>query len=165
MALGSEHMRAVVAKTRVPPEQMSGRARRYLAVCAARHLLVAWTTWWCADRYPSPLFTQIKGVLPLWCWGIVFAGAGLACGVAAVLGREHLARVGLILSAASTALWAGGFTATWILGQVTLLLIVSLIIFWAVTFKDLIVCEQPLRSPFETLSKQRAGRSPDPQKG
>src|SRR5690242_6031499 len=90
----------------VPPERMTGRARAYLTIAAIRHLVVAVTTWTMTERFTSASFTQIRAIMPMWAWGFVFLGAGIACGLAALVGQETLARVGLILSATSSALWA-----------------------------------------------------------
>lgn len=143
---------SITDRARVPPDQMSGRARFYLGIAATRHILVALCTWFLADRFTAPSFDQILAILPLWCWGVAFAGAGLACGAAAIIGHETLARVGLILSAGSTALWAGGFLAALMAGPANVG-IVGVIIWWALAAKDLVVCRQPIRSPFESLAR------------
>lgn len=130
---------------------MTGRARAYLSIAAIRHLLVAISTWTMAHQFTSGSFIQIKAILPLPVWGLAFLGAGLACGIAALRGQETLARVGLILSATSSALWAGGFVAAYLSGQAAGP--TAVIIWWAIAMKDLIVCRQPLRSPFESLVK------------
>lgn len=140
----------------ITPDKMTGRARRYLLIAAVRHLLIAVSTWVAADQFTSSSFDVIRAILPLWAWGVVFAGAGLTCAAAAVTGREILARVGLILSASSSALWAGGFLASYFAGELTSP--TGVVIWWAVTVKDLIVCEQPLRSPFEALIRQEVAR-------
>lgn len=136
-------------RAKVLPEQMTGRARMYLAIAAVRHLLIAASTWLFTPYFTSPSFGQIRTIMPLQWWGILFAGAGLTCGIGALIGRETLARVGLILSASSSALWAGGFLAAALTGHTAAP--TGVIIWWAVAFKDLVVCRQPLRSPFEPL--------------
>lgn len=139
---------------KVPPERMTGRARLYLLIACIRHVLVAVATWVMAGQFTSPAFDQIKAILPLPVWGILFAVAGLACGFAALFGHETLARVGLILSSTSSALWAGGFLAAALSGQTTSP--TGVIIWWAVALKDLVMCGQPLRSPFEPLMRMFA---------
>lgn len=150
------HLQQLAERAKVPPEQMTARARRYLAIASLRHVLIALTTWLAADQYRSSSFDQIRSILPLWCWGVVFAAAGSTCAVAALIGREAPARIGLILSAASSALWAGGFVAAYFAGQLSSP--TGVIIWWAVTLKDLVVCEQPMRSPFEPLVRQVLNR-------
>lgn len=141
---------------KVPPEQMTGRARAYLMIASLRHLLVAACCWLMPDRFSSPAFDQIRAILPLWAWGIVFAGAGVTCGVGAFAGRENLARDGLILSATSSALWGGGFLAAGLFDPNASP--IGAVVWWAVAMKDLVVCRQPLRSPFESLVRQMVAR-------
>lgn len=140
---------------RVPPEQMTGRARAYLTVVALRNLAMAAGALLLADRFTSPAFHYILEAAPLTGWGFAFVAIGTISGVAALIGSEPLARCGLALSATSVGAWAGGFIAAtiWAPGAVHsgptgMILAVS------ITAKDLIVCRQPIRSPFERMTRQ-----------
>lgn len=143
---------------RVPPEQMTGRARAYLTIAAARHIAVAWCVWTMTARFTAPVFDVVAAIMPLWTWGVVFFVAGATCGMAALLGRESLARTGLILSATSTGVWGAAFVIAIFTGPPSVG-ILGAIFLWALTAKDLVVCRQPLRSPFESLIKDFAATS------
>lgn len=146
-----------------PVDDMTPRARLYLSVAALRHILIGLACLCMPDAFVSHSFDQIVAVLPMEGWGIVFLGAGATCTAAALTRSETLARVGLILSAASTAVWAGGFVAAYLAG--TAAAPTGPIIYWAVTFKDLVVCRQPLRSPFEPLIRALIDERRRPQRG
>lgn len=143
------------ARREYDPQEMTPRARLYLTIAAVRHLLVALPCLLAPQLFVSASFRQIADVLPMQAWGVVFLGVSLACATAAVSRSEVMARVGLILSAASTAVWAGGLTAA--LFTTTITGPTGPVIWWAVTFKDLVVCRQPMRSPFEPLVRMALG--------
>lgn len=138
-------------------ERMTARARGYLTIAGVRHLLIGATCILASDLFISPAYSQIKQVLPIPWWGLLFCGNSALCLVAAATGNGHLARVGLIFSAASTAIWAGGFVAA-IVSDIQADRPISgptgVVIFFAVAGKDLVVCRNPMRSPFEDLGQR-----------
>lgn len=139
------------------PGEMTRRARWYLAIAAARHLLSGVFALFAGASFKSSSFGPLLSAAPLQFWAIVFLGAGLACAAAALLKHEALARLGMAWSA----------TATLVVGLSLVLAIFSgqlssptgPIIWLAVAFKDLVVCAQPIRSPFEGLGERIARRS------
>lgn len=152
-------LHSLTDRARVPPEQMTSRARAYLAIATARHLLTAVACWALVGMFKSTSFTQIRSMAPFWAWGIIFCIAGCVCGAAALLGKADLARFGLIVSVVVTAAWAGGFIAAAVHGQ--LAGPVGIIAFVALAGKDIVQCEQPMRSPFEPLVRQVLARVAD----
>lgn len=126
---------------------MTPRARWYLTIAATRHLLVAAFAILAAGSFQSPSFGPIIAAAPLWMWGIVFAGAGLACGVGAYMRSARIARLGLMWSASSTLMVGVGILLAWFTGDLSSP--TGPIIWLAVAFKDFTVCADPLRSPFE----------------
>jgi len=136
------------------PEAMTNRARGYMGVVAARHLLVGVLVFATPDRFKSASFTAITSSWPLWAWGLVSLAVGLLAGFAAVWRREALARVGLIASATFSGLvFIGLFIAVF---SSPVAGVMGVVIFGAVTAKDLIVCQDPIRAPFEALARRRA---------
>lgn len=138
------------------PGEMTLRARWYLAIAAVRHLLTGMFAMLAGESFKSTSFIPILSAAPLFFWGCVFLGAGLACAAAAILKHEGLARLGMAWSA----------TSTLIVG-VSLLLAIATgnlssptgpIIWLAVAGKDFVVCAQPIRSPFEGLGERLARR-------
>ena len=138
-------------------ERMTARARGYLLIAGTRHLLIGTTCVTAADLFISPAYVQIKAVLPIPVWGLLFIANALVCLAAAAVGRATPARVGLILSAASTAVWGGGVVAAISADQAagrqpsgpT-----GVVVFFAIAAKDLVVCRNPMRSPFEDLGQR-----------
>lgn len=138
-------------------ERMSTRARGYLSIAGARHLLIGLACIIGSDLFDSPAFIQIKQVLPITLWGVLFLTNAALCLAAAVVGHGGLARTSLIYSAASTAVWAGGFIAAFVAALETnqpLTAPTGVVIYLAVAGKDLVVCRNPMRSPFEDLGQR-----------
>ena len=138
-------------------ERMTGRARGYLLIAATRHLFIGVACIFFAGQFTSPAYRQIEAVLPIPAWGWLFIFVSVVCFPAAIMGNGNAARAGLILSAASTAVWAGGFIAAiWL--DVAAGRPVSgptgVVVFLAVAAKDLVVCRNPMRSPFEDLGQR-----------
>lgn len=129
------------------PRSMTPRARWYLTIAATRHALMAGFTILAADTFQSPSFRPMIEAAPLWMWGIVFAGAGLACGLGALKKSARIARLGLMLSATSTLMTGVGILIAYFTGDLSSPS--GPIIWLAVAFKDFTVCADPLRSPFE----------------
>lgn len=127
---------------------MTTRARWYLKIAAIRHLLIAGLAIFTPWSFQSPNFAAIKDTADLWVWGVVFAGAGVACGAGAVTRSSRIARLGLMWSATSTLMAAVGFILALVASD-GFLAPIGAIMFSTVAAKDFIVCADPLRSPFE----------------
>jgi hypothetical protein len=126
---------------------MTPRARWYLTIGCVRHLLTAGFAILAPLSFKSPSFGPIIDAAPLWVWGIIFLGAGIALGSGAYLKSARIARLGLMWSATSTLMVGVGILAAVLshdLSSPT-----GPIIWLAVAFKDFTVCADPLRSPFE----------------
>lgn len=136
---------------------MTWRARAYLSVASARHLLVGAATIALSDDFNGDSFSVIISIFPLWLWGAIFVLGGIHLAYAAWYGVEGQARAALAVSAGMTAAWAAGFTLAYLQGGVVSP--VGAILFGALCVKDLVQCAQPLRSPFEPLVR-RYGRPP-----
>ena len=145
-------LEGVVHSLSVPEEQMTWRARAYLTVGALRHLLIGSAIVAAEDQFDSDSFSVIISILPLAAWGVVFLVGGLHLAYAAVRAREGAARTALVMSAGMTAAWGMGFLLAFIQGGVVSP--VGAILFSALAAKDLVVCAQPLRSPFEPIVRK-----------
>lgn len=142
---------------------MTARARVYLAIASLRHLLVAIFAIFFAGSFRSPSFYPIISAAPLWMWGLIFLGAGLACGYGAATRNPWLARLGLMWSATSTLMVAVGLLLAWSSGHLTSP--TGPIIWGAVALKDFTVCADPLRSPFEDLVEKLTHEGGDDRPG
>lgn len=147
------------------PERMTPRARAYMSIVAARHVLVGLACIVLPDHFTSTSYDVLKGFLgtllspdqTLVAWGCAFVAVGSLAAYAAVTGREEPARSALRASVTTTALWAGGFLAVIFTGASAGW---SGVIVWtALAAKDLTMLRDPLRNPFEDLvrSDTRAG--------
>lgn len=136
-------------------EVMTWRARAYLSIGACRHLAIGASCLLVGQTFQSEAFAQIKAVFPIWLWGVVFVLGGLHMGYAAASASETAARVAMTFSAVVTSVWAAGFIMAFEPsgGVVSP---VGGILFTALTLKDLVVCRQPMRSPFEPIVKEYA---------
>lgn len=149
-------MRSVADRIPGDAVPMTGRARAYLWIGSARTLPVAFFCFLSAPVFSSPAFEFLLSAAPLWGWGVVLTVSGLLFMAAALSRREWLARIALIIGAAHTACWALAFAFAASKGNV----VSPLGITWglALAAKDLVVCRQPLWSPFEQLiAKVTAG--------
>lgn len=136
------------------PDAMTSRARGYMLTVSGRHLVMAGFIFAAPERFTARGFKPMTDSWPLWAWGSIIALIGVVALAASVWRREALARTGLIASASLSGLVAIGLTIAAVqspVGGVT-----GAIIFWALTAKDLIVCQDPIRSPFEALSQRKA---------
>ncbi|WP_169165088.1 hypothetical protein [Cellulomonas taurus] len=150
-----------------PPigERMTPRARVYMAICAARHGLLGLACLVRPQDFTSGSFSGVRNFLHwaipgdpmLRIWGVAF-GVVAALAVAAVLtGRPEVARNGLLGSVIVSFCWVGGFIASIWTGQSAGW---SGVIVWAaITLKDLTMLQDPLRNPFEPLirKEERSG--------
>lgn len=135
---------------------MTGRAKAYLWIGALRTWPVAAACFVDPLLFQGPAFEYLRSAAPIWGWGIALTISGLLSAVAALSGREWMARVALIVSASLTFCWAIGFAFAAAKGN----LVSPLGITWglALAAKDLVVCRQPLWSPFEQLVRKVAVR-------
>lgn len=143
------------------PEQMTGRAQVYLVVAFVRHTILGVWMLVMPSRFIN-LEQALGGTLVP--WGVSFAFVGVACLAAAVTRREHIAQTALFLSAVTTGAISVSLMLGWLDGSIVgttkgppspLLWMFG----FSLTAKDLIVCRQPLLSPFEPLRRQvRAAR-------
>ena len=133
---------------------MTARARWYLAIAGVRHLLVGGFAIMMPSSFKSTSFIPILEAAPLWFWALFSLGAGVACAGAAASRSEPLARLGMAWSAVLTLLIGVGLLMSVYTGQSTSP--TGPIIWLAVALKDFVVCAQPIRSPFEGLTEQLA---------
>jgi len=136
----------------VPEEQMTWRARAYLVIAAARHILVGAACIVLVADFDGDSFQVIRAVLPVWVWGVAFLVGGAHLTYAAIRGSEGHARVALSLSAISTSVWAAGFLLAYQEGGAVSP--IGVIFATALTAKDLVICRQPMRSPFEPIVRE-----------
>lgn len=138
---------------------MTWRARAYLAVTALQNFLVGISCIALADTnaFDGDAFRIVRGILDMSQWGIIFVLGGAHLMYAAVRGSELHARIAMPLSAVTLSLWAAGFALAWHQGGVVSP--VGAVFATSLTVKDLIVCAQPLRSPFEPLVQEYTGPS------
>jgi hypothetical protein len=114
----------------------------------------------CAVNAPvlrGPSYGVIHAVLPWPWWSALFLTVTALSIVGAISGREAASRLALIGAACSAATWAAGFGVAYFEGR--LAGPTGVIVWGAIAVKDLIVCRQPLRSPFEPLTRVIAGRA------
>lgn len=147
----------VAAALSVSQERMTWRARTYLVITALQHTLIgiACINLSGTDAFSGDAWRIVRSLFPIWAWGIVFLCGGLHLAIAAARGSELLARVGMPLSAVLTSLWAMSFILAWHEGGVVSP--VGAILAASLTAKDLVICRQPMRSPFEPLVKEYVG--------
>lgn len=139
----------------VPADVMTWRARGYLAIAAGRHLAVGTYVVLEPGDFTADAYQVIRDIAPMRAWGVLFLLGGLHLAYSAFAGRENHARTGLTISAGASAAWAAGFFMGYFVGGIVTLL--GGIIFTALTLKDLVVCAQPMRSPFERIVREYSG--------
>ena len=141
----------------MPEEVMTWRARAYLLITAGQNALIGLSCLMLHDSvaFEGDAFRIVRSLLPMWVWGVLFLAGGVHLFTAALRGSELLARVGMPLSAVITSLWAMSFALAWHEGGVVSP--VGAIIATSLTAKDLVICRQPMRSPFEPLVKEYVG--------
>lgn len=137
---------------------MTPRARGYLAVAGGRHLLVGTFALLFPQWFTSTSFVPIIAAAPLWFWGGFSLGAGAVCVAASVSRSEPLARLGMGWSAVLTLIIGVGLMIAVFVGESTSP--TGPVIWLSVALKDFIVCAQPIRSPFEGLTERLARKQP-----
>lgn len=136
---------------------MTARARAYLAIAGVRHLLVGGFALFAPESFRSTSFLPIIEAAPLWFWAIFSLATGVACLTAGSVRSEPLARLGMAWSAVLTLLIGCGLLLAVFTQQLSSP--TGPIIWLAVALKDFVVCAQPIRSPFEGLTEQLARRN------
>lgn len=127
--------------------KMTTRARWYLLIAATRHLLVGGFAILASDSFQSPSFGPMIAAAPLWLWGSMFVGAGIACAAGGITRLPKTARLGLMWSATSTLMVGVGLLLAVFTGDLSSP--TGPIVWLAIALKDFTVCADPLRSPFE----------------
>ena len=133
---------------------MTPRARWYLAIAGVRHLLVGSFALVMPGSFKSTSFVPIIEAAPLWFWALFSLATGIACLTAGLSKSEPLARLGMAWSAVLTLLIGAGLLMAVFTNQLSSP--TGPIIWLAVAFKDFVVCAQPIRSPFEGLTERLA---------
>lgn len=133
---------------------MTWRARAYLIATAVQHTLAGLSCLLLPETFDGDAFQVVRTIAPMWAWGILFLAGGIHLAYAAARSSEIAARVGMPLSALMISLWAAGFVLAFNEGGAVSP--IGAILTASLTFKDLIVCGQPMRSPFEPLVKEYA---------
>lgn len=130
-----------------PP--MTKRAKAYLWIGCFRTIPIVIACFFGSSTFQSPAWDYIRGVMPMWTWGIALGISAATCAAAAITQQEWLARTALIGSASLAMCWVIGFMVAYQQGVV----ISPVGIMWGagIAAKDLVVCRQPLWSPFEPL--------------
>lgn len=137
-------------------EQMTWRAKSYLAVGALRHLIIASAMIFAPQTFDTPAFVELFKIAPYWLWVVSLVLGGLHLSYSALTRSESHARTALTISAAVSFMWATAFGIVVLEGSASML---ATVIFASLGLKDLIVCAQPLRSPFERLGSIYDGAS------
>jgi hypothetical protein len=137
---------------------MTARARVYLAIAAARHLLIGSVAIAMPGSFSSAAFLPILRTAPLWMWAALMIGAGSACLVASVAKSEPMARLGMAWSATITVIIGVSLVMAALNRTATP---VGPILWLAIALKDFVVCAQPIRSPFEGLTDRMARKAGD----
>lgn len=141
----------------MPANDMTNRARAYLAIAGGRHLLVGGFALTVPEWFKSTAFLPIIEAAPLWFWGAFSVSIAIACIGAAATRSEPLARLGMGGSATLTLIIGVGLLMSVFTGQSTSP--TGPIIWLAVALKDFVVCAQPIRSPFEGLTERLAAKN------
>lgn len=138
------------------PELMTPRARVYMLIAGMRHLALGMFCLFRPQDFTSSSYSGATNALPfvgphlaLQAYGLGFLITAVVCLFPVFNGRDGQAKAGLLLSVFFTSLWLGGFISAAIAGH---LAGPSGVVIWAaVTFKDLTMLREPLRNPFEPL--------------
>jgi len=139
---------------------MSGRARGYLGVAACHFSLIGVSILIYPQMYAGAAFVPLVQLTQLWIWGLGYALTGLLCTLAALTRWPQFARAGLIgafvvlIVSAFAVGW--GVIWTWFDADPTLASPIIPLSFTALAIKDLLMVEQPLRTPAEDYAEARA---------
>jgi hypothetical protein len=143
------------------PAKMSQRARGYLIVAAAHFTVIGTSILVWPEMYNGAAFIPMVQATGLLVWGIGYSLVGLLCIAAAITRWPTFARAGLIgafaVLIASAAAIGFGCVKAWFDGNpATTASPIIPISFAALAFKDLLLVEQPLRTPAEDYEQAAA---------
>lgn len=128
---------------------MSRRAQAYLGVAAYRHIAIALAMALMGSTFDSAAFVKLFDIAPRWLWIVTLIAGGVHLGYAAKTQSKNHARMALTISVAVAFMWATAFGIVVLSGVAS---VFATILFTSFAMKDLIMCAQPMRSPFEDLS-------------
>lgn len=141
--------------------RMSVRARVYLWLTALPALGVGLFCLLGGQMLRAPAYSVIRavGFDSMVFWGVLYLLVAVTSVAAAIRANETLARVALMSSAGVMAGWAAGFGIAYhthhLAGPA------GVLIWGTLAVKDLAVCRQPLRSPFESIASALSHESDD----
>jgi hypothetical protein len=140
---------------------MSARARGYLVVATLHFGLIGASILLDPSMYGAAAFVPMVEFTGLTIWGVAYAVTGLLCGLAAVTHWPTFARVGLtfafVVLISSAALVGLGVAGSWLDDDPTTTASPIIpISFAALAIKDLLMVEQPLRTPAEDYEEALA---------
>ena len=141
------------------PEAMTPRARAYLAVVTVRHLLVGGVFLLLGGSMPPAPYRAFADPAPLAMWGSAALVVGTVALVSVAWRSERWARFALIISATLTSLMALALILS--LFDLTAMGALLTILLASFTAKDMIVSQDPIRSPFERLLRSRGAHQGD----
>lgn len=135
------------------PDAMTGRARAYLILNALGFGTIGWFCIAHSEQFQAAAYIPIVNALDVRWWGVLFALGGIVSASGAWTRSPGWARAGLVMSAGvlggcSAGLWIG-IIAVWIAGKPATP--ISTIIMTLVVGFNLIMCSQPMRTPFEQV--------------
>lgn len=139
---------------------MSGRARGYLFVACLHFGIIGMSILIWPKMYSGAAFVPLVQNTELLVWGLAYLTTGVLCGIAVFTRWPQFARAGLmgafmvlIVSAFAVA-W--GVVATWFDADPASSSPVIPLSFTALAIKDLLMVEQPLRTPAEDYADAQA---------
>lgn len=139
------------------PVDMTPTARQYLGSVVVSHGIIGLVLILRPDDFTSSSFDALRAPMPLPAWGCFYLAAAVLCAAAATFRDGRLAVYGLIGAAMVTGSWVGGFMAAAVMGDLTSPS--GPAIYLGIMLRDLVVCRQPQRSPFEWLWQQMTKHS------
>jgi hypothetical protein len=150
--------------------RMSLRARIYTGVAAARSVATAMVLLAMGNELGARVYPTVTALFTTTVWAHLWTAVGILLIVSAVRSSIFLARLGLIILATITSIWAVAVTITTSISigdSGMMALVISPVLWWALVLKDLVVLRQPLVSPFEELAKRYPveGKSPSASTG
>lgn len=136
-------------------DTMTPRARAYIVITAVQHGLVGASATLLSQQFNGDGFRVARELMPIPVWGLMFlAGSGMLM-QAAVRGSESRARLGMVLSVLLIALLGASLALSYTEGGVVSP--IGTVFALSLMAKDLVVCAQPMRSPFERVVEEYVG--------
>lgn len=124
--------------------ELAGRVRGFLLAIGVRLGLIGLlAVWWPGKWTKTPAYSNVRAVMPITEWGIVFLVVAVAAFFTAWRGSEWSARVLLIADSVVTAMWAASFTLAYLRDHSAGPLGATLM--WALVIKDFLLSGMPLR--------------------